>query len=89
MVRLPSWNGASARTQWLFEVYEALDEAQQLLLRLGPTSGDSHRLIDLHLRIGAARLEARSLQLRRPMSSEDLSSPEWSEFHPWQRRDGA
>lgn len=67
---------------WLVELARALDEAQNLLWRLGNSEVPGAEMLDLMARLEAARAETRSLQLRRITGPPPPSGPEWI-YSPW------
>jgi hypothetical protein len=72
---------AADRARWLGELTEVLEEAQQLIWRLGVAELLEVDALDLLARLESARAEARSLRLGR--LSDPISSPEWSDPIPW------
>jgi hypothetical protein len=75
----------AARAQWLAELSQALDEAHDLMWKLGLGDGRGPAAMELYLRIEAARLEVRALRLgRRPHLTEEID-PESTEPSPWKR----
>jgi hypothetical protein len=53
---------ALARAQWLAELAEAIDQAEQLAWRLGFAEGDSAEARALHIRLGTLRAEIETLR---------------------------
>jgi hypothetical protein len=83
--RVPADLSGSARAQWLAELSEALDQAHDLMWKLGIGDGGGPAAMELYLRIEAARLEVQALRLgRRYQMAEDID-PKWSETSPWKR----
>jgi hypothetical protein len=76
---------AAQRARWLAELSDALEEAQELIWRLGMTGVGNVDAIDLSARLEAARAQVRSLRLGRPNELSENSNPEWSNRLPWDR----
>jgi hypothetical protein len=77
-VAMKDYHGA-ARAEWLAELAAALDQARGLVNRVDSSAMESDEWVDLMLRIEAARLDIRALQLRgRRMRAE--FEPEWSQL---------
>lgn len=55
---------SAARAEWLAEVAAALDQARLLMRQVESTTAQSDEWLELILRIEAARLDIRALQLR-------------------------
>jgi len=72
---------AAARARWLGQVAESLEQAERLLNRLRFAGCDGAGLVELELRIGAAKREVDLLRASRPPRSE--SDPRWASFAPW------
>ena len=70
------------RAKWLVELARALDEAQNLIWRLGNSEVSGVDMLDLMARIEAARAETRFLQLMRLTDPPPPSGPEWI-YSPW------
>jgi hypothetical protein len=73
----------SARAAWLAEVATALEQAQLLLTRIDFTTDGGAALVDLHVRIQAARLQVQSLRRSRSLAPGHVIDPKWSGFAPW------
>jgi hypothetical protein len=73
------------RARWLAELADALEEARQLMKRLGAAEGRIDA-VELYARIEAVRLEVQAMHLRRTAawSAENLA-PEWTNDIPWKR----
>jgi hypothetical protein len=73
------------RAHWLAELADALEEARQLMKRLGAAEGRIDA-VELYARIEAVRLEVQAMRLRRrtAWSAENLA-PEWTNDIPWKR----
>jgi hypothetical protein len=67
---------AATRARWMAELYSALEEAGRLVEEV-MAHRDADDLLDLVLRIEAARLEIRDLQLRGRAIPVNFS-PDWS-----------
>jgi hypothetical protein len=75
----------AGRAQWLAELSEALEQAHQLMWKLGIGDGGDPAAMELYLRVEAARLEVQALRLgRRYQTIEDID-PKWIEPLPWKR----
>jgi hypothetical protein len=75
----------AGRAQWLAELSEALEQAHDLMWKLGIGDGGGPAAMELYLRVEAARLEVQALRLgRRYQMIEDID-PEWTESLPWKR----
>jgi hypothetical protein len=69
-----------ARARWLGEVAASLEDAERLLNRFRLAGCDGAGIIDLELRIGAAKREVHSLRAGRRPSESD---PKWSSLATW------
>ena len=79
MCSVPIEPPAARRAQWLAELSDALDDAQQLLRNM-EVARDQHALaVETFLRIEAARLEVQSLRLSRSLNPRGPACPERSE----------
>lgn len=76
---------AAVRARWLAELASALEQAEHLLKRLAVGGRHDLIMLELELRIGAARRELESLRTSRPPRAE--SSPRWIDFPPWEHAD--
>ena len=76
---------AAVRARWLAELASALEQAEHLLKRLAVGGRHDRIMLELELRIGAARCELESLRTSRPPRAE--SSPRWIDFPPWEHVD--
>ncbi|HUP67644.1 MAG TPA: hypothetical protein VM145_05490 [Sphingomicrobium sp.] len=75
----------AARAQWLAELSEALEQAHNLMWKLGIGDGGGPAAMELYLRVEAARLEVQALRLgRRYQVGHDIG-PQWTEPSPWKR----
>ena len=83
MVRVPTDLAAAERLRWLDELSGALQEAQELLWRLGAGKPGSTDALDLFARIETAAAEVRSLSLARLRSASGESAPEWTSQQVW------
>lgn len=72
---------AAARARWLAEVAESLDQAEMLLNRLKREGYPSANLVDLSMRIDAAKRQIDSLRLNR---SARIDDPKWTKLPPWE-----
>ena len=82
VVRVPNEDSAALRTRWLAELADALDEARQLMKRLGAAEGRVDA-VELYARIEAVRLEVQAMRLRRPAIRDCNPDPEWTKDFPW------
>ena len=78
---------AAVRARWLAELADALEQAQQLLKRLAVGGRRDSVIVELELRIGAAKCELESLRTSRQPRNQ--SSPRWINFPPWEQGDPA
>jgi hypothetical protein len=76
---------AAVRARWLAELATALEQAEHLLKRLAVGGRYDPMIVELELRIGAAKCELESLRTSRPPRAE--SSPRWIDFPPWEHVD--
>ena len=83
MDRVPADLSGAARAQWLAELSQALDEAHDLMWKLGIGDGGGPAAMELYLRVEAARLEVRALRLGRRYQTMDDINPKWSDQLPW------
>ena len=82
VVRVPNDDSAAQRARWLAELADALDEARQLIKRLGAAEGRIDA-VELYARIEAVRLEVQAMRLRRPAFREQNLGSEWTKDFPW------
>jgi hypothetical protein len=82
-----SAESGTGRARWLTELSEALDQAHDLMWKLGIGDGTGPAAMDLYLRIEAARLDVQALRLGRHHRSSEAIDPEWIEHLPWKRSD--
>jgi hypothetical protein len=75
----------AGRSQWLAELSEALDQAHDLMWKLGIGDGGGPAATELYLRIEAARLEVQALRLGRRNQMMDDFDPERTKPLPWKR----
>jgi hypothetical protein len=75
---------AVERARWLAELSEALGDACNLVTRLQPRGGQRAEMLELYLRIEAARFEVESLRLSRSLQPRPDVAPEWTGFVPWE-----
>lgn len=92
-----SFSSGAARALWLAELSQALDEAHDLTCRLGDGIVDLE-LMDLYIRIEAARHEIRELRLcripnstswRKDPADRPKDDPNWIGRSPWPLQRGA
>jgi len=76
---------AAVRARLLAELAGALEQAEQLLKRLAVGGQRDSVMVELELRIGAAKCELESLRTSRQPRTE--SSPRWTNFPPWEQAD--
>jgi hypothetical protein len=74
---------AAGRAHWLAELSEALDDAQEILWRMGPRDVRHADALDLWASIEAARAEVRLLRIGRPDRAVPHFHPEWTNQGPW------
>jgi hypothetical protein len=79
MCSVPIDSPAVTRAQWLAELSDALDDAQQLLMELELSREEQALAVETFLRIEAARLEVQSLRLSRSLSPRAAAGSERSE----------
>jgi hypothetical protein len=75
----------AGRARWLAELSEALEQAHQLMWKLGIGDGGGPAAMELYLRVEAARLEVQALRLGRRYQMIDDIDPERTEPQPWKR----
>jgi hypothetical protein len=83
--RLSTDLSVAARAQWLAELSDALNQAHNLMWKLGIGDGGGPAAMELYLRVEAARLEVQALRLRRPHPMTEETDPQWTEPLPWKR----
>lgn len=85
MVQVPNEGSAAARTRWLAELAEALDEATRVMkqLRLAGCGIDPVEHVELSARIEAAKVEVESVRRTRSLALARHSCPEWTKNVPW------
>lgn len=85
MVQVPNEGFAVARTRWLAELAEALEEATQVIkqLRLAGCSLDAVEQVELCARIEAAKIEVETVRHARSLALAQHSCPEWTKNVPW------
>lgn len=76
---------AAGRARWLAELSDALDQAHNLMWKLGIGDGGGPAAMELYLRVEAARLEVQALRLGRRYQPLDDLDPERSEPQLWKR----
>ena len=85
MDRLSADLSGAARSQWLAELSDALEQAYNLMWKLGIGDGGGPAAMELYLRVEAARLEVQALRLGRRYRTIDDIDPKWGEPMPWKR----
>jgi acyl-CoA reductase-like NAD-dependent aldehyde dehydrogenase len=75
----------ATRARWLAELAEAIEEAQELVIRLAAAEGRRAEALDLSVRLGAARAEVQSLRRNRITDAAGHIDPDWSKQLPWER----
>jgi hypothetical protein len=75
----------AARAQWLAELSDALEEAHDLMWKLGIGDGGGPAAMELYLRLEAARLEVQALRLGRRHHLAEEIDPKSTESSPWKR----
>ena len=83
MCSVPAEVPPGAKARWLAELANALDDAQQLLMRLALHPEERAAARELHWRIEAARLEVQSLRVSRSVRPRDEIGPERIESAAW------
>ena len=86
MIRVPGGPSEAERARWLADLSEALEDAQQLLQRLGISATDNPLAMELYLRIEGARFEIQALRLSGSSDWLEISSPKRSQKLPWRQR---
>jgi G:T-mismatch repair DNA endonuclease (very short patch repair protein) len=76
---------AAARARWLAEVAETLEQAERLLNRLKLSGRCAPLVVELELRIEAAKHEVGSLRMSRQPRTD--SGPTWTDFPPWEKEE--
>jgi hypothetical protein len=77
---------AARHAQWLAELAEALEDAQRLLWRLGPSTASDVDILDLLARVEVMRAQVRGLRLGRTPVLFDEFDPNWMSSLLWDRR---
>ena len=85
MDQLSAESSGAARAQWLAELSDALEQAHNLMWKLGIGDGGGPAAMELYLRVEAARLEVQALRLGRRYRPVDEIDPQWTEASPWKR----
>jgi hypothetical protein len=85
---VPMEYAAAERARWLAELASTLDQAHEVLMQLAVAPEKRVAMIDLHVRIEAARLEIRTLRLSRSLQSQGFD-PNRSQLSPKPCRDNA
>ena len=83
--RVSAESSAARRAQWLAELSEALEQAHNLMWKLGIGDGGGPAAMELYLRIEAARLEVQALRLGQRYEKAQEIHPERTGPWPWQR----
>ncbi|MES2119210.1 MAG: hypothetical protein V4513_01370 [Pseudomonadota bacterium] len=83
----PGGRSGAERARWLADVSEALEDAQQLLQRLGIGATDDPLAMELYLRIEGARFAIQALRLSRSSDWSEISAPKRSQKLPWRQRE--
>lgn len=78
---------AADRARWLAELSEALEEARQLVARLGAIDGN-REAAELYARIEAVCAKVQALRLRRSTSAGEYLDPKRRKLSPWQNGEG-
>ena len=75
----------ASRARWLAELSDALEQAHDLMWKLGIGDGGGPAAMELYLRVEAARREVQALRLGRRYQVLDDIDPNWREASPWKR----
>jgi len=73
---------AAAKSRWLAELNETLDEARRLVKRVGAADGRMDAIL-LYTRIETVRLEVQVLRHRAETFAERPFSPKRTDLLPW------
>ena len=73
---------AAARARWLAEVAETLDQAELLVNRLERDGYRAPNLLELTMRIEAAKYEVGLLRMSRQARAQ--TDPQWTKLPPWE-----
>ena len=82
MIGVPNEDSAAARSRWLAELAQALEEARRAIKALGADDGRIEA-VELYTRIEAVRLEVEMMRLRRSAGGGQDFGPEWTKNIPW------
>lgn len=77
---------AAERSRWLFELAQAIDEAQWAALQIGAADGRNPEAIELYRRLEAARREIEQLRVRIVVSRIEPHGRADDPRPPWERR---
>jgi hypothetical protein len=80
---VPTEVPGAERAKWLAELAEALNEAHDLVTNIDLGGGEKAEVLELYIRIEAARLEVQSLRLSRSFEPRRDFGPEWTRLQPW------
>ena len=83
MFPVPADVTAGERGRWLGELSDALDEAQDIVCKLGRSGLSGGETLNLAARIETARFRVRSLRLGRRGGVPFDQPPEWTEQMLW------
>ena len=88
MERVPKdATAAVKRARWLAELAAALEEAHQVVKRVGSVEGGIEA-VDLYSRIETVRLEVEALQSRRSAIRDQDFDPQWTNLPLWHPEKG-
>ena len=91
MIRVPVDVAAAERAQWLAELAQVLEQAQELVSRLAVAEGRRGEALDVFARLEAARAEVQLLRRARISEIPENLDPDrrnqlsWN--RPWPERD--
>lgn len=79
---VPTQVPAAERAKWLADLAEALNEAHGLVMSIDLSGDERAEILELYVRIEAARLEVQSLRLRPSFQPRRDFGPEWTGLQP-------
>ena len=85
MIRVPTEVSTAERAQWLAELAQVLQEAQELVSQLAVARGRKSEALDVCARLEAAYALVQSLRRSRTSQSPENVDPIWSKHLPWDR----
>jgi len=78
-------SSSAGRARWLAELSDALQQAHDLMWKLGMGDAGGAAAMELYLRVETARLEVQALRLGRRYDKPQEIAAEWTESSPWKR----